>query len=273
MFWVMPVVSLVVVGIAYFLLHETYAPIILQERKEHLASKEDSGTKYYVEGEDNSPVLTRIFHASQRPLWILLTQPIVLNMPSYQAVIFATMYALYSNFKDIWKDEYHFATIIIGLTYLAPALGFLTAAGTAIPWIDKIYNKLADANGDDGKPEYRLPLANVGAVPLPISLFWFAWTVEYHVRWFPTLLSTFFFGAVQVIIFNTVQNYFIDSFEKYAASAIAAGAFLRSVVGGIVPLFVPKMFNSLGYGWGLSVFGFMSLALMPAPAAFYYFGA
>ena len=200
----MTVVSLIVVGIAHFFLHETYAPIILQERKEHLASKEDYGTKYYVEGEDHSPVLTRIFHASQRPLWILLTQPIVLNMPSYQTVIFATMYALYSKFQDIWKDEFHFATIIIGLTYLAPALGFLTAAGTAIPRIDKIYNKLAEANGDDGKPEYRLPLANVGAVLLPISLFWFAWTVEYHVQWFPTLLSTFFFG----------ENYYIDSLEK-----------------------------------------------------------
>lgn len=202
----------------------------------------------------------------------MFTQPIVLIMSAYQAVIFSTMYSLYTNFQDIWASEYGYSTVIVSVMYLGPALGFLLAVVTLIPFIDKIYNRLADTNDGEGKPEFRLPLANVGAVLLPISLFWFAWTVEIHVHWFPTLLSTFFFGAAQVSIFNTVQNYYIDSFENYAASAIAAGAFLRSVVGGVVPLFVPKMFDALGYGWGLSVFGFLSLALMPAPLVFYYFG-
>lgn len=182
------------------------------------------------------------------------------------------MYSLYTNFQEIWSDKYHFSSFQIAFTYLMPAVGFIIAAASVIPFIDTIYNKLADQYDNDGVPEYRLPLANVGAVLLPISLFWFAWTVEFHVHWFPTLFATFFFGSAQVIIFNTVQNYYIDSFEKYAASAIAAGAFLRSVIGGIIPLFIPSMFDALGYGWGLSVFGFVTLALMPAPLIFYYYG-
>ena len=28
-----------------------------------------------------------------------------------------------------------------------------------------------------------------------------------------------------------------------------------------------------GYGWGISVFGFLALAIAPAPVIFYYFGA
>lgn len=273
MFWILTIVCTVVGVIAYFLLYETYAPVILQARKASLAQKNDESDKRYrVEGEDNSPLWSKILHASQRPLRILFTQPIVLTMSAYQAVIFSTMYSLYTNFQDIWEGEYGYSTVIASLMYLGPALGFLIAVAALIPYIDKIYNRLADANDGEGKPEYRLPLANVGAVLLPVSLFWFGWTVEYHVHWFPTLFATFFFGAAQVSIFNTVQNYYIDSFEKYAASAIAAGAFLRSVIGGIVPLFVPSMFDKLGYGWGLSVFGFLSLALMPAPLAFYYYG-
>jgi hypothetical protein len=42
--------------------------------------------------------------------------------------------------------------------------------------------------------------------------------------------------------FNAVQNYCIDSFEKYAASAIVGGCVFRSLVGGVVPLFAKSPF-------------------------------
>jgi hypothetical protein len=74
------------------------------------------------------------------------------------------------------------------------------------------------------------------------------------------------------MILNTTQNYYIDSFESYAASAIAAGTVFRSLIGGLVPLIAPGLFEQLGYGWGISVFGFVSLALAPAPILFYVYG-
>lgn len=80
------------------------------------------------------------------------------------------------------------------------------------------------------------------------------------------------FGASHVSIFNCVQTYYIDAYESNAASALAAGAVLRSLVGGVVPLFVSGMFDQLGYGWGMSVFGILSVVLMPAPAVFYWVG-
>lgn len=74
------------------------------------------------------------------------------------------------------------------------------------------------------------------------------------------------------MILNPVQNYYIDSFEKYAASAIAAGALFRSIFGGVVPLLAPGLFDKLGYGWGISIFGFLSVLLAPAPILFWTFG-
>lgn len=91
-------------------------------------------------------------------------------------------------------------------------------------------------------------------------------------RWFVTIMPTFFYGIGQVAIFNSVQNYYIDSFEKYAASAIAAGALFRSVIGGIVPLLTGGLLEKLGVGWGMSVFGFISVALAPSPLLFWYYG-
>ena len=193
-------------------------------------------------------------------------------MALYQAILFGTSYTLFTNFDDIWGKGYGFNSTKVGLMYLSPGIGFFIAAWFLVPKIDNIYNYLTERNHGEAKPEFRLPLANIGAVLLPISLFWFAWTVEYHVHWFATILSLVFFGIGQILIFNAVQNYYIDSFAKYAASAIAAGAAFRSVVGGAVPLVAPRVFKSLGYGWGFSIFGFLSLALAPSPLLFYYFG-
>lgn len=44
------------------------------------------------------------------------------------------------------------------------------------------------------------------------------------------------------------------------------------MVGGVVPILAPGLFEKLGYGWGISVFGFLSLAIAPAPLLFFYYG-
>lgn len=207
-----------------------------------------------------------------RPLKILFTQPIVLTMAIYQSILFGTTYSLYTNFEAIYGKLYGFNTTQVGLMYLGPGLGFFIAVWFIVPKIDTVYNTLARKNNGEAKPEYRLPLANIGAVLIPLSLFWFAWTVQYKVHWVVPLLSTVFFGLGQITILNTVQNYYIDSFSKYAASAIAAGAVFRSIVGGILPLGAPALFEKVGYGWGVSVFAFLSVALSPAPVLFYRFG-
>lgn len=271
MFWILTIVCGINVLLGFIFLQESYAPVLLARRKQELESSGEG--KYYFEGEDNRPLNQRLAHSLFRPLKILCTQPIVMTMAAYQALIFATTYSIYTNMESIYTDIYGFSTAQVGLLYLGPGLGFLTAVWFIIPRIDTVYNYLSKKHGNEGMPEYRLPLANIGAVLLPLSLFWFGWTVEYHAHWFVTILSTYFYGVGQITIFNTVQNYYIDSFEKYAASAIAAGTLFRSVIGGVIPLFAPRLFESVGYGWGISAFAFMGVVLAPSPLIFYRYGA
>lgn len=271
-FWVLTIVCAVNTIAGWIFLRETYAPSILARRKQMREKDEGSPGKYTYQGEDLRPLWRKLLRSFGRPLRILF-QPIVFTMSTYQAIIFSTTYSLYTNFQPIYQDEYGFNTEQVGLLYLGPGLGFLTAVWFLVPRIDTVRNMLARRNGGKGLPEYRLPLANIGSVLIPIGLFWFAWSVQLHVFWFWTILATFFYGLGQVMILNTTTNYYIDSFEKYSASAIAAGAVFRSVIGGIVPLFAPALFEDLGYGWGISVFGFLALAIAPAPIIFYFFGA
>lgn len=271
-FGIVTIICAVLTLAGFFLLRETYAPIILKWRKQKLEKEEHGGVKYRYEGEDFRPLHTKIATSLYRPIRILV-QPIVFIMSVYQALLFSTTYSLYTNMQEIYSgDPYNFNTEQVGLAYLGPGLGFLFAVWFLVPRIDQVYNRLTGKHGGTPKPEYRLPLANIGALFVPIGLFWFAWTVEYEVAWPATIIATFPYGVGQVMILNTVQNYYIDSFEKYAASAIAAGALFRSLVGGVIPLFAPALFEKLGYGWGISVFGFLSLALAPAPILFYIFG-
>ncbi|KAI8939840.1 hypothetical protein NX059_003578 [Plenodomus lindquistii] len=274
-FWIMTIVCSVNTLAGYFFLRETYAPLILSCKKaEYEAQGSDDewhGKNYTYEGEDTRPLKTKLVDALKRPPKIFM-QPIVAVMAIYQALIFGTTYSIYTNMQPIYQDEYGFDTEKVGLLYLGPGLGFLVAVWFLVPRIDTVYKYLAARNHDNAKPEFRLPLANIGSVLIPVSLFWFAWTVEKHVHWFATISSTFFYGIGQVMILNTTQNYFIDSFEKYAASAIAAGTVFRSVVGGVIPIFAPALFKQLGYGWGISVFAFVGLLLAPAPILFYVFG-
>lgn len=266
-FWVTTIICAINTLMGYFFLRESYAPVLLSRKKAQL----EDPSKYRFEGEDDRPLSKKLAHSLRRP-FLIISQPIVLIMSAYQALLFGTTYSIYTNMQQIFEGDYGFNTEQVGLLYLGPGLGFLTSVWFLVPQIDRVYKALGRRNNCEPVPEYRLPLANIGAVLIPISLFCFFWAVEKHAHWALCITATYFYGIGQVMILNCTQNYYIDSFEKYAASAIAAGAVFRSLFGGVVPLIAPTMFDSLGYGWGGSVFGFLALAISPAPVLFYRYG-
>ena len=69
-----------------------------------------------------------------------------------------------------------------------------------------------------------------------------------------------------------IQTYLVDAYTIHAASAMAANTILRSLVGAVLPLAGPKMYATLGLGWGNSLLGFIALALCPIPWFFLKFG-
>ena len=255
---------------AFFFLKESYAPTILASRKAEF--ERNSSIKYYFPGEDLRPVRAKVLTSMHRPLKILFTQPIVLIMAAYQAILYGTMYALYVSIPGIFGEPpYNFSSSQVGLVYLAPGLGGLIAVLIVIPRIDTVFDMLTERHGGVSRPEFRLPLANIGIL-IPLSLLWVGWCAEKQLHWFAVLASMPFFATGQQVVFSAVQNYYIDAFERYAASAIAAGGLFRSIVGGVIPVIAPGLFGALGYGWGISLLAFLSLALAPSPVLFYYYG-
>lgn len=269
-YWVILIICSVNTLIGILFLRETYAPVLLAQEKARL--EQENKVTYTYEGQDDRKLREKLLTSLKRPI-IILSQPVVILLSCYQALVFSTTYTIYTQMQNIFAGGYGFSTEEVGLLYLFIGLGGLTSVLFLVPRIDDVYNKLTARNKGVALPEYRLPLTNIGSVLVPVSLLWFAWTVSFRLHWLIPVSALYFYGIGQVMVINTVQNYFIDSFSKYAASAIAAGSVLRSVLGGVTPLFASMMFEKIGYGWGTSVFGFIAILIAPSPIVLYYYGS
>ena len=136
----------------------------------------------------------------------------------------------------------------------------------------KFYVKRWTANNYRPVPEARLPPMMLGSVVFSAGLFMFAWSSGKDVPWIVPCIGIALQGVGFFTIFQSALNYLVDCFQRYAASAVAANTFLRSTFAGAFPLFITPMLHSLGIGWGVSIFAFISLLMIPIPYLFYIFG-
>jgi len=92
------------------------------------------------------------------------------------------------------------------------------------------------------------------------------------VHWIVPIIATSLIGLGNLTAMMTIQTYLIDAFTLHAASAIAANTVLRSVFGAVLPLCGLSMYDKLGLGWGNSLLGFVSMAFIPVPVFFLFYG-
>ncbi|KAI5300951.1 hypothetical protein KEM55_003717, partial [Ascosphaera atra] len=160
-----------------------------------------------------------------------------------------------------------------GLNYISLGLGFFVASQLGSRITDLFYKRLKARTNGVGKPEFRLPLLFGSAVLVPIGLFIYGWTAEKHTHWMGPNVGAFIFAAGVIPGFQGTQTYIIDAYTRYAASGVAAMAFLRSLAGFGFPLFAPYMYDALHYGWGNSLLGFVAIAVgCPAPVLLWKYG-
>lgn len=82
------------------------------------------------------------------------------------------------------------------------------------------------------------------------------------------------FAGGTMISYQCISTYIVDCYTKYSASASAASGFLRSLAAFSFPMFVPYLFESLGYGRGGSILALVAVVLgVPAPLVFWRYGA
>jgi DHA1 family multidrug resistance protein-like MFS transporter len=92
------------------------------------------------------------------------------------------------------------------------------------------------------------------------------------VHWIVPVLSGLFTGFGIFSIFLSLLNYIVDAYLMFAASAIAGNTFMRSMFGGVFPLFATFMFEGMGIEWASTLLGCVAAILVPMPIFFYVYG-
>ena len=271
-FWSSSIAAMVVQVYGFFGLRESHGGTLLRQKKARLI-KETGNHDLYLGGDADLSLYTKISGAVQRPLRMFFTQPIVLLIATYMAYIFGLNYLFIATFTQVWNGVYGYSLGIAGLNYISIGIGaFLGLFGNFF-LIDRIYKSLKAKNGGVGRPEFRVPTMLIGSPLVTIGLFWYGWAVEARVFWVVPNLGIIVFTAGSIICLAGMQTYIVDIYTRFAASAFAAAAILRSLAGFGFPLFAPYLYKALGYGWGTSVLAFISIGLgWMAPVIFWLFG-
>ncbi|KAL5341382.1 major facilitator superfamily domain-containing protein [Aspergillus crustosus] len=244
---------------------ETYAPVLIQWKLAKVAKelgRTDLRSAYDADGKGIS-IKKTLMQGLKRPMILLFKSPIVLFLATYMALIYGLLYLLFTTIPTTFVNQYRFSPGITGLAYIGIGIGFLTGLFVTALTSDKVLIKLAARNGGKLEPEMRLPALVFWACLLPISFFWYGWTTEKEVHWIVPIIGLAPFGIGMMGVYMPIQIYTIDCYPAYAASANAALTASRSLFGALLPLAGPKMFESLGLGWGNSLLGFVALAFVP----------
>ena len=99
------------------------------------------------------------------------------------------------------------------------------------------------------QPEARLPFMQIGMILGPAGLTIFAWSAEAKTHWVVPLLGAAVFAIGMLMAYICIQTYLVDTFEEYAASALAGLVVSRSVVACILSIVGFHLYQTLGYAW------------------------
>ncbi|KAF6807062.1 MFS multidrug transporter [Colletotrichum sojae] len=231
-------------GVGIFVLQETCAPVLLVRIRNGLVKKTGNATLRTEFDNPDRTVVRALGGALSRPFRLFGTEVIVQALAVYMMYLYGIMYLLLLTFSVLWTGKYGEWTGTSGLNYISLGLGFFLGAQTCAKVQDRVYaafKRRYAPEGGPGRPEFRVPMLAPGAVLVPAGLLLYGWTAQVQAHWVWPNLGAVLLSAGVIMGFQGIQAFLVDSYQRYAASAIGAVMVLRSMAGFAFPLFGPAL--------------------------------
>lgn len=198
-FWLLTIVA-GVSALFTFLLEESYPYVILERKTKRL--RKETGNPNFRSALDTGKTARELFAFSIfRPLKMLFLSPIVFVVSLYASLTYGYLYLCFTTFPRVYQGQYQFSLGESGLSYLGVGIGAILGLFLCAALLDRLSMALTTRNGGEFRPEYRLPTLSIGAILVPVGLFWYGWTAENKLHWILPIIGTAFLGAGMVIVF------------------------------------------------------------------------
>ncbi|KAA8626770.1 multidrug resistant protein [Pyrenophora tritici-repentis] len=272
LYWIQLILSAVVWVLITFTVPETYAPTILAKRAKKMR-KETGDDRFVTEQDlDMRPFSQRLQLFLLRPFQLLFRELIVFLISVYMSVLYGLLYMFFVAYPIVYEKTKGWSAGSVGLMFIPLICGVLLSAACA-PLVNKHYLKLSEKHNGHPPAEVRLIPMMCSCWFIPIGVFIFAWTSQKETHWAGPAFGGGSVGFGFIFLYNSANNYLVDSYQHQAASALAAKTFLRSFWGAAAVLFTNQMYDRLGNQWASSLLAFIGLACCAIPFIFYFYGA
>lgn len=262
------IIMLVILALDVIFVDESYPPILLVYKARRLRVQSGNWA-LHAKFEEWDVSISELAHKFLIRPFQILTTPIAIAMCLYASFCYGILYMQLGAIPIIFGEQRHWPLVSSTLPFISIMIGAFL--GAAINILNQLrYNKVGH-----GKvmPELRLVPMMPGSVAFASGLFITGWCgPPGNAPWIAPCIGLTLAGFGFFTIFQAAINYLVDTFTKYAASAVAANTFLRSCFACAFPLVVSPLYHNVGVPWGTSIFGFFSVALIPVPFLLYHFG-
>ncbi|KAI5285693.1 hypothetical protein KEM54_000368 [Ascosphaera aggregata] len=272
-FWVLLIASGFFTMALMVLNLETNARVLIKKKVERLERdllRDDLRNGYDLYQPSSKRKL--LWRGLQVPFYLLRKSLIIGLLAVYTALIFGLLFLFFLTIPSVFTNDYGFSEQASGLANLGICVGSLVTIFAHAVISDRWLRSLTLKNNGVATPEMRLPLLSIYSLLLPVSFFWYGWSVDKRVNCVLSIVSTIPLAVSTTGMFMGIVTYVIDCHPEQAASATAAITFARSMVGAVLPLVGPVLFQTLGLGWGNTLLGVIALFFVPIPLVLSRYG-
>ncbi|KAK5045544.1 hypothetical protein LTR84_009162 [Exophiala bonariae] len=257
----------------FFFFVETRGSVVLQRRTKN---KSKTHTEHRtLERQQEKPLLKKLSDSIRRPIYMLVTEPVVFVFTIWSAFMVGTVYLFTQSVEQVFAGLYG---------WNASQAGYVQAAvviGECIGWVGALISaKLYFASGSRNQeipgspiPEARLYMSLVGSfVGVTGGMFVYGWTSYESLPWIAPAIGLAMVGFGTNVVVIAIADYVVDAYSKYAGSAVAAIVLGENIFAAFLPLAAQSMYTNLGFQWGSTLLGFLALVLSFAPVVIILFG-